>query len=361
MPKRILIRGVNWLGDAVMSAPAVQAIRHHCPEAEIALLSQSKLADLWLHHPGINTVLSFSPSETVLAVAKKIAVYRPELVFVFPNSTRSAMEPWLARSPKRIGYGGRMRSIFLSQTVARKPRPRMRKRSVQEIESLARTAQPRAAYPPEAHHAFDYLDLVESVFGPSPFQNPLLHVAPSEITAARERFSIPLGKPVIGINPGAEYGPAKRWPLERFIAAALEIQRRLDCRWILFGGKADQSLADEIESALIQKGAGTVFNLSGKTTLRELCAGLKLCGVVIANDTGPMHVAAALGVPVVVPFGSTSPELTGPGTPGSMAAGIVLGQAPCAPCFRRECPIDFRCMRSISVEEIVARTFDALT
>ena len=121
------------------------------------------------------------------------------------------------------------------------------------------------------------------------------------------------------------------------------------------GGAGDAPLADQITAVLQNRTGARVLNLAGKTTLRELCVVLAVCDVVLTNDTGPMHLAAAVGTPVVVPFGSTSPELTGPGLAGDGKHHLVLGQAPCAPCFRRECPIDFRCMLSISSEEIGKR------
>ena len=161
-----------------------------------------------------------------------------------------------------------------------------------------------------------------------------------------------LTQPIFGLNPGAEYGPAKRWPVEKFIAAAKEIQQQTNCVWLLFGGKNDAALDRQIESA-IRNPQSAILNLAGKTSLRELMALLKLCRVLLTNDTGPMHVAAALGTPVVVPFGSTSPELTGPGLPGDARNHLLKSDAPCSPCFLRECPIDFRCMNGISVERVV--------
>jgi heptosyltransferase-2 len=129
---------------------------------------------------------------------------------------------------------------------------------------------------------------------------------------------------------------------------------RTNCRWIILGGSADIALATEMTNSL-----GRLFpsapplNLAGRTTLRELCALLKLCRVLLTNDTGPMHVAAAVGTPVVAIFGSTSPELTGPGLPGDSPHHLLKSHAPCAPCFRRVCPIDLRCMTGISVERVV--------
>ena len=183
---------------------------------------------------------------------------------------------------------------------------------------------------------------------------PSLSVTQREIEAVRKKFSLgEIKRPFFGLNPGAEYGPAKRWPVEKFIAAAREIQARTNCTWLTFGGPADAALAHRIESA-IPSPPSAVFNLAGKTTLRELMALLKICRVLLSNDTGPMHIAAALGTPVVVPFGSTSPELTGPGLPDDPRHRLLISDAPCSPCFLRECPIDFRCMNGISVERVVA-------
>ena len=164
--------------------------------------------------------------------------------------------------------------------------------------------------------------------------------------------------PVFGLNPGAEYGPAKRWPVERFIAAAQEIQNRTNCVWLIFGGQNDKAVADKIQSAIGNR-QSAILNFAGKTSLRELMSLLKLCRVLLTNDSGPMHVAAALGTPVVVPFGSTSPELTGPGLPGDPRHRLLKSDAPCSPCFLRECPIDFRCLNGISVERVVEAVLES--
>ena len=179
--------------------------------------------------------------------------------------------------------------------------------------------------------------------------------------AVKKKFGLEkISEPVFGLNPGAEYGPAKRWPVERFIAAAREIQQRSGCVWLIFGGKGDAELAASMAPGTEHHASRvTHFNLAGKTSLRELMALLKICRVLLTNDTGPMHVAAALGTPVVVPFGSTSPELTGPGLPGDPRHRLLKSDAPCSPCFLRECPIDFRCMNGIGVERVVDAVLQA--
>jgi heptosyltransferase-2 len=207
-------------------------------------------------------------------------------------------------------------------------------------------------------------------------------VTPDETETAAQKFGLEArgiaGRPIFALNPGAEYGPAKRWPLDRFAAAAREIQKQTDCVWLILGGKSDATTATEIHSALLatpkpgdggrtphslpcqSQAAAGAFNLAGQTTLRELMAVLKFSRLLLTNDTGPMHVAAALGTPVVVPFGSTSPELTGPGLPGDARHRLIKADAPCSPCFLRSCPIDFRCMAGITVEQVVEAVREAV-
>jgi heptosyltransferase-2 len=177
--------------------------------------------------------------------------------------------------------------------------------------------------------------------------------------AARLAEAGVLDRPLVGLNAGAEYGPAKRWPLERFADAARSLAARTGARFVIFGGKADLPLAHDLAGRLGEGIPRTI--LAGQTTLAELMAALSLCRVLVTNDTGPMHLAAALGVPVVAPFGSTSPELTGPGLPGAPRHRLLLGQAACAPCFLRTCPVDFRCLRSITPEAVVAATLEAMS
>jgi heptosyltransferase-2 len=197
-----------------------------------------------------------------------------------------------------------------------------------------------------------------------------LVVTDDEITSVRKKFRLDetsvSGRPLLALNPGAEYGPAKRWPIERFLEAARFVQQRNNCFWLILGGKADaevQRAADILsaEQNFRQDAGSTFLNLTGQTTLRELMALLKCCRVLLTNDTGPMHVAAALGTPVVVPFGSTSPELTGPALPGDPRHRLLKSDASCSPCFLRECPIDFRCMNGISVERVVEAVLSVLS
>ena len=370
--RRILVRGVNWLGDAVMTTPALMRLRARFPDAHITLLTPDKLQQLWEHHPAVDTTIPFTKDEGLFAISRKLRAGRFDLALVLPNSPRSAMEVFFAGIPQRTGLARPWRNFFLTEAVApRAEAVKMRKRSVEEINRLvaaeasslrpspfalrpspfALRPSPSVLLPSPAHQMHEYLHLAAALGASLQPGAPQLFVTPEEMEAAKKKFGLDkITQPVFGLNPGAEYGPAKRWPIRNFVPAAQGIQQRTGCAWILFGGKADIAAANQIQTALPQ---ATVFNLAGATSLRELMALLKICRVLLTNDTGPMHVAAALGTPVVVPFGSTSPELTGPGLPGDPRHRLIKSDAPCSPCFLRECPIDFRCMNGISVERVV--------
>jgi heptosyltransferase II len=377
-PRRILVRGVNWLGDAVMTTPALQRLREALPDSHITLLTHHKLSDLWQDHPSLNAIVPFSSRESPWSVAGRLRAGHFQTALVLPNSPRSALEVWLARIPQRIGYARPWGNWFLTHPLAaRLDHEQMHKRSVSEINRLVRSPATDAHgplrtthhAPRTTHHIHNYIHLA-AILGANPEPlPPKLEISAAEMRQAEDAFlsdarnkvpgSAP-GKPLVllGLNPGAEYGPAKRWPVASFAAVAREVSRRLgNCVWLAFGVKGDWELCDEVA----RLAGGGVLNLAGKTSLRQLMALLKLCRVVLTNDTGPMHVAAALGIPVVVPFGSTSPELTGPGLPGDARHRLLRAAAPCSPCFRRECPIDFRCMTGISAERVVAAVQSVLT
>ena len=357
--QKILVRGVNWLGDAVMSTPALLRLRDARPHAHITLLTAAKLADLWTAHPAIDQVIPFTKAEGIGSVSKRLRAAKFDQALIFPNSFRSACEAWMAGIPTRIGFAGNGRSMMLTKVVPRRPNDiKMEKRSTADVLQLisASPEKPRDRFPVSGHHLHNYLHLA-AVLGANPApEPPRIEVTPDEIAAFRAKFSLTTNLPVIALNPGAEYGPAKRWPVERFVATALQVEKLQQCVWLITGGPGDAEIGNKILLAL--EGQWTlnspprIHNLAGKTSLRELCVVLASSNLVLTNDTGPMHLAAAVGTPVVVPFGSTSPELTGPGLPGEDKHRLLLGQAPCAPCFRRECPIDFRCMTSITPERI---------
>lgn len=352
-PQSILVRGVNWLGDAVMTTPALQRLRQAHPAARLTLLTPEKLAGLWQGQPFLDEVVSVSASETVWQVARRLREKRFSAALAFPNSLRAALELWLARVPARIGAGGRGRSLFLTESVP--PRPgaiAMRKRSAHEVLRLVAAGAAPPVIPAESHHIYHYLRLGAALGASTEPLAPCLEVSWEQMEEVRRKFGLTSENgPWIGLNPGAEYGPAKRWPAERFVETALALRQKMACRWVIFGGLADREIAEQIVGGLPHDPGKAPLNLAGKTSLRELSAALKTCALVLTNDTGPMHLAAAVGTPVVAIFGSTAPELTGPIF--SPQARIVRQPVPCAPCFLRECPIDLRCLRGVSPASVI--------
>ena len=202
---------------------------------------------------------------------------------------------------------------------------------------------------PARHQVHHYLDLAITL-GADPCV-----AGDQAVTAAFKRTVPPtMGARIkIGLCPGAEFGPAKRWQPERFAEVAATVSRQRDCEWVLFGVANDAPAGEEIVRGL----DGKVTNLIGKTTLAELMDRLSECSLLLTNDTGTMHLAAFLGVPTVAIFGSTEPRLTAPLGAGHQ---VLRHQVECSPCFLRECPLDFRCMKAVTVEETVAAVLRAL-
>lgn len=320
-PFLILIRASNWLGDAVMSVPAVRAIKRGRPDAHVSVLTPAKLADFWKSVAEVDEVIAIESGENVFAVARKIR-RNFDAAILFPNSLRTALEVWLAGIPRRVGVPGHHRRWLLDQVFAPK------KKKVAD--------RPR-------HQVHDYLALVE--FVGADIEGALA----VPITNHRS----PITQPTIGLCPGAEYGPAKRWLPERFAETMRLVHEKTGCEWKLFGVEKDRPVAD----AILATASIPSTDLIGKTTLAQLMDELRTCDLLVTNDTGTMHLAAHLGVPVVALFGSTEPRLTGPLGPGHR---VLRHHVECSPCFLRECPIDFRCMKAIEVPEVVAAIEAAL-
>ena len=373
-PKKLLVRGVNWLGDAVMTTPALQRLREHLPDTQITLLTVETVAEIWQHHSAINSLLSFQPRESLWSVARRIRTGAFDAALLLPNSPRAALEAWIAGVPERIGYAAPWRRLLLTREVPRRAESvPMRKRSAREIRTLiaGRTenhSDRRSSLPASAHQLNEYLRLVSALgANPAPL-SPKLELTAQEARAAEkilgerapaaQGFVAPKGGSIcLGLNPSAAYGPAKCWPAQRFAAVAREVLRRVQGSfWLVFGRQADWELCESVA----QRCGGKVANLAGKTSLRELMSLLRFCRVVLTNDSGPMHVAAALGTSVVVPFGSTSAALTGPGLTGDPHHHVLNAGALCSPCFRRSCPIDLRCMTAITVDSAVDAVLEAI-
>jgi heptosyltransferase-2 len=313
-PFRILIRGSNWLGDSVISMPAVRAIKAGRPDTHITVAAPEKIASVWKLVPEVDQVISLS-SRSIFSV---VGLLRRQTIFdvaiLFPNSLRVALEVWLAGVPRRVGYRGHHRRQLLNQIIPERPR-----------------------LGPVEHQVVHYLQIAREVGGLA---------EPPEVQMSGPRLESNGATAKVGLCPGAEYGPAKRWLPERFAEVATTVSAQHPVQWILFGTSGDAELGAAIEASV---GANCI-NRIGQTTLDQLIAELRECTLLLTNDTGTMHLATILGVPVVAVFGSTDPRLTGP---LGDASRILRHQVECSPCFLRECPIDFRCMKAVTVDEVV--------
>ena len=313
-PFRILIRAPNWLGDSVISAAAVRAIKHGRPDAHITVAAPAKLAPVWNLIAEADEVLPIR-ERSLFATASLFKRQPPfDVAILFPNSLRAALEIWLARIPRRVGFRGHRRSWLLNQII---PEPEKTGPIQHQVHRYLRLAQELGASH-TSHHSHPSYE--------------------SDATNKTDRTNAPLA-----LCPGAEYGPAKRWLPERFA----EVAAAIPGRWHLFGTEKDAEIGRTIENSLGEK----CLNRIGKTSLQELIDELRQCRLLLTNDTGTMHLATLLGVPVVAVFGSTEDRLTRPLGPGNI---VLRHHVECSPCFLRECPIDFRCMKAVTAEEVTA-------
>jgi heptosyltransferase-2 len=359
LPHRVLVRGVNWLGDSVMTMPAVQRLREAMPaDGCLSLLIPEKTAELWLHNPYISEIIRLDRDKSELAAARELKKKQFELAVIFPNSLRAAMIPFLARIPRRAAYCGHSRRMLLTEAFDADPSCETRPRLSQSQIMAVKTGRFRAEHAPPVqyrHQIHHYLQLVARLGASSVPCAPKIFLTDGE-RAASEKFFPDDNRPTLAVAAGAEYGAAKRWPADGFIQALRGIRSKTDCRVIFVGSKAERPyckhLAEKINAASHDP---IVTVIAGRTSLRELCACLARCRVLLTSDTGPMHLAAAVGTPTVAIFGSTDPALTGPNYPGvEPRHTIIRHPVACSPCFLRECPIDFRCMKRIEPEQVAA-------
>jgi heptosyltransferase II len=319
-PFRILIRSSNWLGDAVMSVPAVRAIKNGRPDAQVTVAAPEKIAPMWKLAPEVDAIIPLPGSwlPSVVRLLRREPSF--DAAILLPNSLRAALETWLSGIPRRVGYRGHWRRWLLNQIV-----PKLRKPG-----------------PPE-HHSLRFLRIARECGADT--SNSDRSRAGVQRTTPNAQMAVNRQPIKIGLCPGAEYGLAKRWLPERFAEVAEKISAQSSVQWILFGTTRDATVGEQIAVAL----GDHCVNRVGQTTLDQLISELGECRLLLTNDTGTMHLAALLGVPVVAVFGSTEPRLTGPLGNGHI---ILRHHVECSPCFLRECPIDFRCMKAVSAQEV---------
>ena len=328
-PFQILIRSSNWLGDAAMSVSAVRAIKTGRPDARVTIAAPEKIAPMWKLVPEVDAIIATPRRQLLSSVRLLRREPSFDVAILFPNSVRAALESWLTRIPRRVGYRGHSRRWLLNQIVP----------------------VPRKPGPPE-HHSLRFLRIAREC-GADTFDSDRSR-ADVQYPTPNVQIAINRQPIKIGLCPGAEYGPAKRWLPKRFAEAAEKISAQSSVQWILFGTPRDATIGAEIAAVL----RDYCVNRVGQTTLDQLIDELRECRLLLTNDTGTMHLAALLGVPVVAIFGSTEPRLTSPLGDGHV---VLRHHVECSPCFLRECPIDFRCMKAVSVQEVANAALSILS
>jgi len=333
---RILIRATNWVGDAIMALPALQAVRGKFPDAEIGVVGRPYVLDIY-RGQGIADELipyDFTGEHRGFSGREKLATQLREKKYdaalLLQNAFDAAWLVWRARIPERIGYARDGRSFLLTKAIS----------------------VPKAKEIP-AHEKFYYLELVRRAgwIDSAPNVDWIELKVQREKSEEAEGFLIAAGASSgakrIAIGAGASYGSAKCWPPERFASALNKLADEGDADVILFGTSSEAAVSDAIVAGLKRK----PVNLTGRTAIADLPALLSRCSLFIGNDSGAMHVAGAVGLPIVAIFGPTDPHGTVPVTPKCT---VVQEKSYCSPCFLRRCPTDHRCMKAVTPEMVVS-------
>jgi heptosyltransferase-2 len=329
-PERILIRSTNWIGDAIMTTPAVRTIRQNFPQAHIAILVHPWVADVFSASPHVDETILYKKKSDhkglggMWRLSRELSRKAFDIAILLQNAFEAALITYLAQIPVRAGFNRDGRGLLLTHSV-----------------SIGKGLR-------KIHQVHYYQGLLKNlglICGPDEL---FLEISEGNREWAsdllRQRRSV---GPLIGLNPGAAYGPAKRWPAEKYGDLASRLVRELDATVIVFGTQADQKAAEIIR----QRTSGSIVDLCGKTDLGQALAVIKECRCFVTNDSGLMHVAAALQTPLVAIFGSTDHIATGPFSKNSA---VVRKELSCSPCLKPDCRKDFECMMQIGVDEVFA-------
>ena len=332
---KVLVRATNWVGDAILSIPALAALRARRPDAEISVLARPWVADLYRDQGLVDRLIPFDHRGRhagpfgVERLARELRAVRFDSAVLFQNAFEAAWIAWRAGIPERIGYARDARGPLLTKSIP----------------------VPQAGEIP-AHEANYYLELLRRagwIDALPEIARVKLRVSPEAVERAEkllESAGSPAGSLRVAFGAGAAYGSAKCWPANRYADLARRLITDYNATVVLFGAASEAAVAAEVET-----GAGSgVVNLIGRSAVGDLPALLSRCGIFVGNDSGAMHVAAAVGLPIVAVFGPTDPHGTSPLTP---TLSIVQRKVACSPCFLRHCPIDHRCMKSVELDAVL--------
>ena len=326
---RILLRGTNWIGDAIMTLPAVASVRAAYPKAHLAILAKPPVTDIYKLFSAADEIIpyeqKFQNLPGVLRLAYELRRKKFDAAILLQNAIEAAIIAVVAGIGVRAGYNSDGRGLLLTHAIRR----------TREILKV--------------HQIDYYLEMVKALGCANVDRTMHMETCISSATAKEilQQYVPESGKTIMGIAPGATYGPAKRWLPERFALAGDCLSRDLNAQVVLFGGQPDWETAEQVRK---QSQTG-MLNLAGKTTLREAVYLISQCRLFISNDSGLMHVAGALNIPTVAIFGSTNPVTTSPAGEKTV---LVRKPVSCSPCLKETCPTDFRCMTEITADDVAA-------
>ncbi len=330
---KILVRANNWIGDVVLMTPALHSLRTAFPEASITVLAKPWVIPVLKNNSDINNILLYDDQSLhsglrgTIRLASQLRGQGFHCAILFQRAFEAALLSFLARIPNRAGFTTDARGFLLTH----KARPKKRDFSVHRVEHNQRLL---------------------AGLGLAPIStNPALPLSQESIRQAKQRLAdlgVPANAFLFGLNPGATFGGAKRWPVARFAALSDQIVQAFGAKGIIFGGSSEKVLGDQV---IKQLGGKDIFNLAGETSLSEAIALIGLCGLFITNDSGLMHIAAALDIPLVAIFGPTDYRTTSPWS--NKYKLVRKTDLSCSPCMKRECPLDHhQCMEAITAQEV---------
>jgi heptosyltransferase II len=327
--KRILVYGANWVGDALMTTPALSCARKAFPEASISVLAVPRVEGIYRDHPSLDHTILYERSGRHRGttgkrrLVRELRSFRFDMALLFPNSFQSALVPFLARIPVRVGYQADGRAALLTHGIERDKKVT------------------------ERHQVAYYLGLLQTL-GCRVGERRLSIPMREEVTALKLLASMGWreGRPLVAFAPGASFGTAKKWDSSRYAQVADAVMRDDSAQVLIIGSRSDRREAEDMVSRMQKK----PWDLTGATTVGQVAALLGHCRLLITNDSGAMHLATAAKTPILALFGPTDPEKT---SPYGVRHRILRHPVSCSPCLLRECPTDHRCMRGIEVNEVL--------
>ena len=330
--RRILIRAANWVGDAVMTTPVIRAVRKNFPGSRITVLAKPWVVPVYGSNPHVDEIMVYDTAGRhkmgigTLRLAADIRRRQFDLAILLQNAFEAALLVFLAGVPLRVGYNTDARTLLLKPSV--RLDPALRKK-----------------------HLIDYyLGILTGAGLETDGRRMDLFISPADQAAGDQLISqtkVSFSGRMVGVNPGATGGTAKRWFPDRYATLCRRLAEKYDTRVLIFGGPADRALGEEIVAAA----QGCCINMAGRTTLGQAFALIRRCDLFVTNDSGLMHAAATLNVPQVAVIGSTDPVAT---APDSAASTLIREPVPCSPCLKNDCPTDHACMDRITVDRVFA-------